>query len=142
MLGHGEEHFRIKMFLGHAMSVGVIAQLFILISTKDKTIWHVLLLCGCVALVILSRSSTAMLITTLYFLGASLAFLLQRARQYFGVGLAMFAVFAATIATISVIDSDSLFGFIGRNSTLTGRTELWALVLQPYFGETAIGLGL
>ena len=131
--------FSHKNVLGHAMSVGVIAQLFILISTKDKTIWHVLLLCGCVALVILSRSSTAMLITTLYFLGASLAFLLQRARQYFGVGLAMFAVFAATIATISVIDSDFLFGFIGRDSTLTGRTELWALVLRlisekPLFG--------
>jgi len=133
--------FSHKNVFGHAMTVGVFAQLYILISTKTKTIWHVLLLCGCVALVILSRSSTAVLITTLYMLGASLAFLLQRARQYFGVGLAMFAVLVATIATIYWIDSDFVFGVIGRDATFSGRTELWALVRGLISERPLLGWG-
>ena len=133
--------FSHKNVLGHAMSVGVIAQLYILTNAKAKTIWHVLLLCGCVALVILSRSGTAMLITTLYMLGASLAFLLKRASQYFGVGLAMFAVFAATIVTIFWMDPASIFGLIGRDSTFTGRTELWALVLRLISERPLLGWG-
>ena len=132
--------FSHKAVLGSVMAAGVIAPLYIL-STKDRTIWHVLLLCGCVALVILSRSKNALLVTILYILAAGLSFQLQRARQYFGVVLAMMAVLGATIAAIYWADPNLVLGFLDRDATLTGRTELWATVRSLISERPLLGFG-
>ena len=96
--------FSHKNVLGHVMSVGVIAELYILTATKLRSfwqaIWHILVLCGCVTLVALARSSTAMVLVAVYFFGAITFLILRRAPQYFGVGLAMLVVIVATVALI------------------------------------------
>ena len=133
--------FSHKNSLGHAMSVGVITELYILTGTRTRAIWHALLLCGCFALVVLSRSSTSTILSGYYLLGAGLMFMLQRARQYFGVGLAILAVFVVTVGVIYLTDPDFVFGLIGRDATLTGRTELWDLVLRAISERPLLGRG-
>jgi O-antigen ligase len=133
--------FSHKNVLGHTMTVGVIVELYILSGAKVRTAWHALLLCGFLALVILSRSTTGILLASFYLVGASLFFLLQRARQYFGVGLAMLAVFGATIGAIYWTYPNAVFGFLGSDATLTGRTELWAFVLRLIAERPLLGWG-
>jgi O-antigen ligase len=82
-----------------------------------------------------------MLLTAFYMLGASLAFLLQRARQYFGVALAMLAVLASTITTSYLAYPKLVLGVLGSDVTLTGRTELWALVLHLIWQKPLLGWG-
>ena len=133
--------FAHKNVLGHVMSVGVIVELYILTGTTNRVVWHALLLCGCFALVILSRSSTAILLASFYLAGASLFFLLQRAREYFGVGLAILMVFGAMIWAIYWTDPNSVFAFLGSDATLTGRTQLWELVRHLISERPLLGWG-
>jgi O-antigen ligase len=130
-----------KNVLGQAMAVGVFAELYILTNPKTRKTWHVLLLCGCFALVILSRSTTAMLVASFYLLGASVFFLLQRARQYFGVGLVILAVIGTATTAIYLTYPDFVFGALGSDPTLTGRTELWASVLRLISEKPVLGWG-
>jgi O-antigen ligase len=130
-----------KNVLGHTMTVGVIAELYILTGTKVRMgwYWHLLVLCACFALVILSRSSTSMLLALFYLLAAGFFLLFQRARQYFGVGLAMLGVFGLTVAAIYYMYPNLVLESLGSDATLTGRTELWSIVLRlisekPIFG--------
>ncbi len=133
--------FSHKNVLGHVMSVGVIAELYILTATKLRSfwqaIWHILVLCGCVTLVALARSSTAMVLVAVYFFGAITFLILRRAPQYFGVGLAMLVVIVATVALIywaypTLILSDP---------TLTGRTQLWTVILRLIWDRPLLGWG-
>jgi exopolysaccharide production protein ExoQ len=131
--------FSHKNVLGHVMSVGVIAELYILTApTRTRsTIWHVLLLCGCLTLVILSRSNTAMILTSIYILGALLFLLSQRAGQYLSAGLAMLAVLGLTITAIYWAYPNLVFS----DPTFTGRTELWELVLRLIWERPFLGSG-
>jgi exopolysaccharide production protein ExoQ len=133
--------FSHKNVLGHVMSVGVIAELYILTATKLRSfwqaIWHIVVLCGCLALVVLARSSTAMVLVAVYFFGAITFLILRRAPQYFGVGLAILVVIAATVALIywaypTLILSDP---------TLTGRTQLWTVILGLIWERPLLGWG-
>jgi exopolysaccharide production protein ExoQ len=135
--------FSHKNPLGHVMAVGVFAELYILSGAKDRAVWHVLLLCGFLALVFLSRSETATLSTILYMLGASLYYLLRasRIRRYFGVALAMFAMLGTTIIVVFWVDPSSVLGIFGKDATLTGRTGLWQIVLQLISERPLLGWG-
>ena len=133
--------FSHKNTLGHTMTVRVIAKLYILTGTKARTSWHALVLCGCFALVILSRSTTAIILSFFYLLGACLFLLLQRARQYFGIGLVVLAVFGSTIAALYWTYPNLLFEVLGSDATLSGRTELWAIVLRFISQKPLLGWG-
>ena len=133
--------FAHKNALGHAMTVGVIAELYILTSTKARTIWHVLLLCACSALVVLSRSTTAIILASFYLLGAGLLFLLQHMRRYFGITLAMLVITGLTIAAIYFVDPNAVWEVLGNDPTLTGRTILWSLIPQLISDKPLLGWG-
>ena len=133
--------FSHKNVLGHTMTVGAIAELYILTGTKARMSWHALMLCGCFALVILSRSNTAILLSVFYLLGACVFFLLQRARQYLGIGLAVLAVLGSTAAALYYAYPNLLFDALGSDATLTGRTELWTIVLRFISEKPLLGWG-
>jgi exopolysaccharide production protein ExoQ len=137
--------FSHKNVLGHVMTVGVIAELYILTATKLRTfsqsLWHVVVLCGCIILIIFARSGTALVLSSIYLLGAILFVLLQYARQYFGVFLAMAAAVALTIAVIFIAYPDMVLQILGSDPTLTGRTELWRIVLGLIWDRPLLGWG-
>jgi exopolysaccharide production protein ExoQ len=137
--------FSHKNVLGHVMSVGVFAELYILTATKLRSfwpfIWHLLLLCGCIALIVLARSTTAVVLTSLYFLGAILFVVLQHARPYFMVFLTMLAVICLAIVAIFWAYPDLIFGILGSDPTFTGRTAVWTLVLNLIWERPLLGWG-
>jgi exopolysaccharide production protein ExoQ len=133
--------FSHKNVLGHVMTVGVIVELYILTATRSRLLWHISILFGCLTLIFFARSGTAILLTALYTIGAILFVILQRAREYFGVALAMLATIAITVAVIYLAYPDLVFAALGSDATLTGRTELWALVLNLIDERPTLGWG-
>ena len=136
--------FSHKNNLGHVMIVGIFVELYMLTATSQpigRLFWHTILLGGCIVLCIFSHSGTALILASIYLVGAILFLLLQHARKYFGVGLATLAIVVATIIFILFVYPDLLFGFLGRDETLTGRTELWALVLRFIWDRPLLGWG-
>jgi exopolysaccharide production protein ExoQ len=133
--------FSHKNVLGHVMSVGVIAELYILTATKLRSfwqaIWHIVVLCGCLTLVALARSSTAMVLVAVYFFGAITFLILRRGPQYFGIGLAILVVIAATVALIYW----AYPALILSDPTLTGRTQLWTVILGLIWDRPLLGWG-
>lgn len=65
----------------------------------------------------------------------------------FRVGLPQYAIFVAISivvalgVTLLVTNSDSVMGAVGRSSNLTGRTEIWALVLSFIPQRPILGYG-
>jgi exopolysaccharide production protein ExoQ len=133
--------FAHKNVLGHTMAVGILVELYLLISFRDKWVWHALLLCACWVLLVLSRSSTAIILSSIFLVGAALLMLLLYVRQYLGVGLAAAFIFTMTIFGIYWVDPDIMWTLLGRDATLTGRTELWALVVNLISERPLLGWG-
>src|ERR1035437_9699943 len=128
--------FSHKNILGHTMTVGVIAELYILTGTKGRTSWHALVLCGCFALVILSRSTTAIILSFFLFLCGAAGIIF-----FFVLFFVFLAVFGSTIAALYWTYPNLLFEVLGSDATLTGRTELWAIVLRFISQKPLLGWG-
>lgn len=96
----------------------------------------------CIFLVIMSRSSTAMLVTIFAILVYGSALTLCKARRAQKIMLSLFA-FAATalITVVANAFSDTLLGTVGRDATLTGRTEIWQPVWQLIMAKPISGYG-
>jgi exopolysaccharide production protein ExoQ len=133
--------FAHKNGLGHTMALGIIVELYILITGNTRRLWHGLLLIACLLLVIFSRSSTALVLTCYYFLGGVLLIITQHAKQYFSIALTILIVTVSTFLVIYWADPDLVWAMLGRDPTLTGRTVLWTLVLNLIWEHPLLGWG-
>jgi exopolysaccharide production protein ExoQ len=94
----------------------------------------------CLLSIAFSHAATSYMLTAVYIAYAiSLAIMRGfRKREYFVICILLFAAFAAVI-TLIVVAPDFLVSVLGKDLTLTGRTEIWDAVLgsiakQPLFG--------
>ena len=51
------------------------------------------------------------------------------------------AVFLAPVLIVAVVAPDTLLELIGKDPTLTGRTEIWAYVIQDIWMKPLLGWG-
>ena len=89
-----------------------------------------------------ASKSTAALMVALLFCGISEFDSLWRkggAARLTGVIL---AVVLAPVLIVAVAAPDTLLEMIGKDPTLTGRTEIWAYVIQGHLDEAVAGMGL
>ena len=96
----------------------------------------------CLTALVFSRAATAYMLAAVYF-----AYLLViktlhhfRKRDYLVVSIALLAVFVVAIATV-VVAPDFLIGILGKDATLTGRTQIWAAVLDSIARRPLLGYG-
>ena len=128
-----------RNYLGTIMSLGMLVFLIRLL-TVQKMIWSYLLngifftLCG--ALVFLSRSATGIILgafltgtTLIAFAWIKTHHRLNKKTYFILAGLAAVAVVAI------LINLNSIFGLLGRNTSLTGRIPLWDYLLKEYISQ-------
>lgn len=94
----------------------------------------------CLLLLILSTSKTSLLAAGLAVAGFGFVWIVQR-----GPILAVTATYAAILvlfaaAGVFLLASDAVFGLLGKDATLTGRTEIWSAIMievekRPWFGH-------
>ena len=95
----------------------------------------------CVALVAVSTSKTALVVLALM-LGCLGFVWLVRQGPTFGVAGGWLAVVGILIAvTGGIIAADAIFGLLGKDATLTGRTEIWDGISRVMRGHEWTGFG-
>lgn len=133
--------FCTKESLGSVMAVAVFVEAYVLIQCKGVQRWRYGLLALYFSLVILSHSMTALVTAVFYLAGTGVFVLWSRDRRLSVVG-----VIAATCTLLSMLvalrlGAYSVLSALGKDSTLTGRTGLWSLVLGLVKEKPLLGWG-
>jgi O-antigen ligase len=96
----------------------------------------------CLTAIAFSRAATAYLLTAIYIVCLLTLRTLHRfsKKDYFVVCLLLLMTFSAAVVVI-VAFPDVLFGLLGRDMTLTGRTGIWSAVLDSIVKRPLLGYG-
>jgi exopolysaccharide production protein ExoQ len=132
--------FSQKNVLGQVMATGTLATLHDIRVTRGRYLGKLFMLFVFVGMAYASKSTGA-LMAALLFCGISGFDSLWRkggAARTTGVIL---AVFLAPMIMVAMIAPDTLLEMIGKDPTLTGRTEIWTYVIQDIWMKPLLGWG-
>jgi exopolysaccharide production protein ExoQ len=130
-----------KNVLGPVMAVAVFAELYILVASRGRPRWRFALLGLFLALIALSTSATALTASATY-LAAAGGFLLWKRDQRLGVVAALVAsIFLLSIIAVVSIKPEYLLDAAGKDVGLTGRTDLWGMIVQLISDRPVFGYG-
>ena len=106
---------------------------------RSLRIWQIVF---CLIAIAFSRAATTYMLTTVYIayavtLNAVRGF---RKKDYFVAFILLFVAFASVIA-IAMLQPDFLFSLLGKDATLTGRTEIWDAVAGSIAKHPLLGYG-
>jgi O-antigen ligase len=122
------------------MAVGVLANLHIMRVRNGRRLFNMFMLFLFIIVAFLSKSSTAMLVIFACCAVSGVVALFRKGNlaRLVGVFLIMFLV---PIAAIVAPNPDLLLEVIGKDPTLTGRTELWSYVRYYIDESPTLGWG-
>jgi O-antigen ligase len=96
----------------------------------------------CLTAIAFSRAATAYLLTVIY-IGYLITMKMLRGlrkKDYFVLCILLLVAFSAATAVI-VFFPDFLFSLLGKDVTLTGRTEIWSAVIESIAKRPLLGYG-
>ena len=132
--------FSQKNPLGEAMSIGALASLHGLRVSKRNRLFNVSTLFLTILLTLKSGSATSLLAIILF---GSLGFvirLLQKGGTARALAIAGIVILLP-VAFIAAFSSDSLLAMLGKDPTLTGRTDIWGYVILDIYQRPLLGWG-
>ncbi len=96
----------------------------------------------CLVAIAFSRAATTYMLTTVYIAYATTlrSVRLLRRKDYFVAFILLLVLFGAVIAFVTW-KPDLLFSVLGKDSTLTGRTEIWSAVAGSIAKRPLLGYG-
>ena len=130
-----------KNTLGRLMAFGVLVFLFLAIDSKPHRRAYSLALLVCVFMIFASRSATSAIAVPAVI---ALIWLFARSRRRSAMQVFALAAFVIVgiISTLMLFsDPENVFGFFGRDATLTGRVEIWSAVLPKIMVHPWLGYG-
>ena len=130
-----------KNTLGRLMSFGVLVFLFLAFDSKSHRRAYILALIMCAVMIFGSRSATSIIAVPVVI---TLTWLFARSRTRSALQVFAVAILAATGVTSAAIllsDPTDIFGFVGRDATLSGRIEIWSAVLPKIMVHPWLGYG-
>jgi hypothetical protein len=132
--------FSQKNPLGEAMSMGALASLHGLRAGKGKRWVNILRLSVVTFTTIKSGSATSLTAILLFiFLGMALSAIYKRnSGSIIAVGA---IIVVLPVALIIALNPESLLTLMGKDPTLTGRTDIWAFVIPDIFQRPLLGWG-
>lgn len=131
--------FSHKNMLGQAMAAGVLAALHLAQQRRGRI--AALLACLlCTGAAVLSRSTTSLMVIGLYAGAHALLGLWRRGGVARPLALAGAALLPVCVVWM-LADPGALLALLGKDPTLTGRTELWAYVEADIAQHPLLGWG-
>ncbi|WP_213805071.1 O-antigen ligase family protein [Granulicella sp. dw_53] len=96
----------------------------------------------CLVAIAFSRAATSYMLTAVYIAYAVVTNILRgfRKKDYF-VTFIVFAVIFGSVIAMIVLEPTFLFSLLGKDVTLTGRTEIWDAVLGSIAKRPLLGYG-
>lgn len=133
--------FTHKNSLGATMAVAIFAELYILIAGPSRPLWRFLLLGLFFCLAVLSRSASALVILSI-FLAAAGIYVLWKRDVLLGQAASLMMALALSLAVVILwIDPQFAFSLVGKDAGLTGRTELWDVLIPLIKSKLTLGYG-
>ncbi len=125
---------------GHMSRASFLFGFLVLTQPDKRKAWAAGLLMS-VVLVVLSQSATALLGMILGCLVLATGWVMRRGPI---ASLSMFwaiVTFGGAFVLIMIVNPELLFGLIGRDATLTGRTDIWEILLELIKKQPERGYG-
>lgn len=128
-----------KNMLGRFMVLGIMSFLCWVPLSSWGRLARVAGLATCAALVVLSRSRDAILIAAL--LGVCSLVALKTKRTWIVGALIVAVVTSAAVFVLAPGTAQAVLESIGRDSTLTGRSDIWAACIESISERPLLGYG-
>jgi exopolysaccharide production protein ExoQ len=126
--------------LGRAMIVGALACLHCLRARHGSRARNLIMLMTISALALLSKSATSCL-TIVVFCGIDGLLVMSRGGALARMTAILLAFLMALVLTVIMAFPDALLDALGKDTSLTGRTDLWAAVIPYIFQHIWFGWG-
>jgi exopolysaccharide production protein ExoQ len=127
-----------KNVLGQVMAAGVFAALHGL--RTRRSLIYLMILALCVTVAFLSQSTTSLLVIAIFVAMDILGRLYLR-----GGGQRALSVVGAVVGTAAVIffvlNEDAILEILGKDPTLSGRTEIWPYAIYNFYQRPLFGWG-
>ncbi|MBL8546171.1 MAG: O-antigen ligase family protein [Hyphomonadaceae bacterium] len=130
-----------KNTLGGIMALGVAINVAAAIVTPDRRRLWIACAIAAFALVLLSTSKTALIASMLGVGMIGLCMIIRRGPIHMIMGTAGVGVFVVTVVGIVLLAPDLLVSAIGRDLTLTGRTDIWEASARFVEAKPWLGYG-
>jgi exopolysaccharide production protein ExoQ len=106
---------------------------------RSLRIWQILF---CLIAIAFSRAATTYMLTTVYIAYAMTLNTVRgfRKKDYFVAFILLFVAFVSVTA-VAILQPDFLFSLLGKDATLTGRTEIWNAVAGSIAKRPLLGYG-
>jgi exopolysaccharide production protein ExoQ len=120
----------------------VLTGILVLIRTRTTTrkfLVGVGAVAGSIALILLCHSRTALVVFMAMLVLLRVFRLRRRGSRALMAGIAGVLIVSGLLSV--VVDLDSMAGLLGRDATLTGRTNIWALALESIAERPLLGYG-
>jgi len=130
-----------KNTLGRLMALGVLIFLFLAIDSKAHRRAYSFASIVCVFMIFASRSATSAMAVPLVI---TLTWIFARSRQRSVPQVfTITAVILVGIVSAAMLftDPEELFGFLGRDATLSGRMDIWSAVIPKIMVHPWLGYG-
>jgi exopolysaccharide production protein ExoQ len=132
--------FSQKNTLGQAMMVGVLGGLHGIRIGNSHRLRYIGVIALCTVVAFLSKSATAMLAIFAFFTFHFIGGLYIK-----GGGCRLMSLWLTIVGSLCFVlvmmNIDLVFSFLEKDSTLTGRTELWPYVVDAIFEKPMLGWG-
>ena len=139
--GAAQGVFNHKNVMGDIMALAIVVEYFLPAAGMAAKIGKGMWLGAYLVLLILSKSATS-LIAVLFALLIIRAYRVLRVRVSVPLALLIPAtVLAISFAVVIFVGGESLMRMLGRSSDLTGRTELWGIVVTMILKRPLLGYG-
>jgi exopolysaccharide production protein ExoQ len=130
-----------KGTLGEFMMVGIFVELYLLALGNWRPIWRFGLLSIYLTLLILSHSVTSWLCATVFLAGIAI-YVIGKRDKLAGVIAATTLAWLLVLLLLGLLyNADSLLAILGKNSTLSGRTDIWLANLALIKQKPLLGWG-
>jgi O-antigen ligase len=133
--------FSHKSVLGQAMATGALLSLYRIRMGGGQKLLGIVMLAIFTMATFLARSTTSLLTIVALCVAEGIIALMRRggASKFLGFGLILVVM---PILVIGVAFPDPLLEILGKDPTLTGRSDLWGYVIQAITQKPILGWGL
>jgi exopolysaccharide production protein ExoQ len=132
--------FSQKNILGQAMAVGALACLHSIRANKRSWLSGMSMFFVITFVALMSASTTSTLAILLFWVVGVVTSLLQRGGGARILGVFLLALLLL-VAPVAAFSPETLYGLIGKDPTLTGRTEIWGYIIPYIYQRPLLGWG-
>jgi exopolysaccharide production protein ExoQ len=132
--------FSQKNILGQAMAVGALACLHSIRAQKRSRLSGMSMFFVITFVALKSASTTSLLAILLFWVVGVVTSLLKRGGDARNLGVVLLTLLLL-IAPVAAFSPETLYGLIGKDPTLTGRTEIWGYVIPYIYQRPLLGWG-